>query len=122
MLLEDTLSYLFAKKMLKKKNNSIHFVGYLCKDTPGEKLVKNFKSDHKFTDDKGREHEINCKVEQFNFSAHANYKDLINLPRILQPKRIIYVHGDKSSLLNIADELQYEFQIDIPKNFQEIIL
>jgi len=122
MLLEDTLSYKFAKKLMRSSKNSIHFVGYLCNDTPGKKLLTSAKSGNKFIDETGKEHNIKCRVEQFNFSAHANYRDLINLPRILQPKKLIYIHGDKESLENLAEELQYEFEIKIPKNFEEIIL
>jgi predicted metal-dependent RNase len=107
---------------MRSSKNSIHFVGYLCNDTPGKKLLTSANSGNKFIDEAGKEHNIKCRVEQFNFSAHANYRDLINLPRILQPKKLIYVHGDKESLENLAEELQYEFEIKIPKNFEEIIL
>jgi predicted metal-dependent RNase len=67
--------------------------------------------------------EIRTKnIDIFNFSGHADYQELLDLPRKLQPEKLIYVHGDEGALENLAEELQYEFEIQIPSNLQTVEL
>jgi predicted metal-dependent RNase len=64
--------------------------------------------------------ELKSDVDIYNFSGHASYDELIQLPRDLQPSKLIYVHGDEEALLNLGEELKYEFDIKIPANLEFI--
>jgi Cft2 family RNA processing exonuclease len=123
MLVEDTLSYIFAKQMLPNSKDGIFFMGYQSPESDGYRVLQSSKNG----DDKialGEETvEIRTKnIDIFNFSGHADYQELLDLPRKLQPEKLIYVHGDEGALENLAEELQYEFEIQIPSNLQTVEL
>lgn len=45
-----------------------------------------------------REYEVNMKVENISFSAHADAKGIINLIRHVNAENIVFVHGDKEKM------------------------
>ncbi|AKI97534.1 MBL fold metallo-hydrolase [Kosmotoga pacifica] len=121
MLIEDTLSYVFAHEILIEEKSAIYFMGYQSPESPGFSVLEAFRNSKTVTFDE-EELEVNCDVDIFNFSGHANYFELLEIPRRLQPERLIYVHGDEEALENLKEELRYEFQIDIPENLENIAL
>ncbi|MBO8166536.1 MAG: MBL fold metallo-hydrolase [Kosmotoga sp.] len=121
MLIEDTLSYIFARQMLLEAKSAIYFMGYQSPESPGFAVLEAFKSTRQLELNEEKI-DVRCDVDIFNFSGHANYSELLEIPRRLQPKKLIYVHGDKEALENLKEELQYEFEIDIPDNLEEIAL
>ncbi|OAA30717.1 beta-lactamase [Kosmotoga arenicorallina S304] len=120
MLIEDTLSYIFAHQILQESNSAVYFMGYQSPESPGFAVLEAFKSTKKLELDE--EVDVLSDVDIFNFSGHASYPELLEIPRRLQPEKLIYVHGDEDALENLREELQYEFQIEIPENLERIAL
>lgn len=123
MLVEETLSHIFASEMLQNERDGIFFMGYQSPESDGYKVLNAHKKGEKNITLGEREIEINTKnINIFNFSGHADYQELLDLPRSLQPEKLIYVHGDEDALENLSRELQYEFEIEIPSNLQTVEL
>ncbi len=123
MLVEETLSYIFAKQMLQNANDGIYFMGYQSPESDGFKVLQAHKNGEKQITLGEETIDLNCKnIDIFNFSGHADYQELLELPRKLEAEKLIYVHGDEAALENLAAELQYEFEIEIPANLQTVEL
>lgn len=123
MLVEDTLSYIFAKQMLPNSKDGIFFMGYQSPESDGYRVLEASKRGDAQVALGEETVEIGTKnIDIFNFSGHADYQELLDLPRRLQPEKLIYVHGDEGALENLAEELQYEFEIQIPSNLQTVEL
>lgn len=46
-----------------------------------------------------KDFEVNMKVKNMSFSAHADAKGIIQMIKHLQPKNVMLVHGEKASFL-----------------------
>lgn len=123
MLVEETLSYIFAREMLQSERDGIFFMGYQSPESDGYRVLQAHKGGEKQITLGEETIDMKCKnIDIFNFSGHADYQELLELPRRLEPEKLIYVHGDEAALENLAEELQYEFQIEIPANLQTVEL
>jgi Cft2 family RNA processing exonuclease len=52
--------------------------------------------------------ELRCRVEEFNFSAHASRESLLAYALKLRPRTIVLVHGDRPAIDWFARELGRE--------------
>ncbi|ACR80104.1 MULTISPECIES: MBL fold metallo-hydrolase [Kosmotoga] len=122
MLIEDTLSYLFAKEILQDNLSAIFFMGYQSPESIGYSILEAARSREEEISYGEERIQLRCTVKKFNFSGHASYEELISLPRELQPSKLVYVHGDEEALLNLSKELEYEFDISVPSNLETVLL
>ncbi|MBI5392704.1 MBL fold metallo-hydrolase [Candidatus Woesearchaeota archaeon] len=58
---------------------------------------------------------VKCSIEQFDFSAHAGKKELIQIITALKPKKVICNHGDKESCLALAKTVPKSVKAIVPK-------
>ena len=99
MMMENTPSALLAQAMVQQSHHGIFFVGYLDPDTLGYKLLNATPGDALQFELKKPPVEIVLEdVAQYRFSAHASRSQLVDIARRLNPKNIIYVHGDQDAL------------------------
>ena len=109
--------------MLQSERDGIFFMGYQSPESDGYRVLQAHKGGEKQITLGEETIDMKCKnIDIFNFSGHADYQELLELPRRLEPEKLIYVHGDEAALENLAEELQYEFQIEIPANLQTVEL
>lgn len=95
MMTEGTTSNQFAAKFLDNPRNTICFVGYCDPDSPGGK-IRSAQPDEKIKLDKHLPPmPLRCRVETFDFSAHADRDSLCGYAEKVRPKKIILVHGDE---------------------------
>ncbi|MGL5126073.1 MAG: MBL fold metallo-hydrolase [Fusobacteriaceae bacterium] len=80
MLLQNSKSYQYASELIAGKNNSITFVGYVAKGTPGFKVL--YEDNFKFK----------CSINRFNFSAHGDEGEILHLIDRLKPKKVVFLH------------------------------
>ncbi len=98
MMTENTLSNLFARRILTDENQSLFFVGYSDPASPAGRIRAANRGDSIVLDSKQPPIKLNCHVEEFSFSAHANRESLLNYAIALRPKKIVLVHGDRSAI------------------------
>lgn len=95
MMSEGTTSNQFARRFIDNPRNTVAFVGYTDKETPGFR-VRNAKPGEKIQLD-GRlpPVELRCRVESFDFSAHATREDIVAYVKKVNAAKVLLVHGDE---------------------------
>jgi Cft2 family RNA processing exonuclease len=96
MMLEGTTSFQLAEFWLKQKDFAVFGVGYMDPATPGYKII-NAKNNDALKLRGDREINVECEINRFYFSAHANRDSLINFAKRLKPGAVILVHGEESA-------------------------
>jgi Cft2 family RNA processing exonuclease len=95
---EGTLSHTFARKMMTDERHAILFVGYADPKSPAGHVKA---ARHGEMVDLGAETppaELRCRVEKFDFSAHAHRESIREYVRRVAPKKVCLVHGDRPAL------------------------
>lgn len=94
MMMPKTLSNIFARRILGNPRHSIFFVGYADPESPAGVLKDSQSSKAISLDPDEPAQRVLCRINQFQFSAHASRESLIAYARKLSPKKIVLVHGD----------------------------
>ena len=125
MMTENTLSNLFARRVLGDENQSLFFVGYSDPESPAGRIRSASPGDEVVLDPKQAPIKLRCRIEEFNFSSHANRESLLTYAIGLRPKKIILVHGDRPAIewfeLKLYRELP-ETEVIIPEPGKGIVL
>ncbi len=107
MLVGGSAVYYLQQLALDKKNG-IAMVSYQGEGTPGRKLLETGKANIR-----GRDVKTKADVKQFEFSGHADRKDLFEvIKKIKGTPKILTVHGGKDSCTKFADEIHEKFGFD----------
>ena len=117
MLVGGSAVYYLQQLALDKKNG-IAMVSYQGDGTPGRKLLETGK-----VNVRGRDVKTEADVKQFEFSGHADRKDLFEVVKKIKGNpKILTVHGDKDSCTKFAEEIHERFGFDAhaPKAGEEI--
>lgn len=78
--------------------HGIYLTGYQPEETPGRRLIKTKRFQHKHYDLNFNEFDI----KQYDFSAHADKHKLREFAEKLDPKMIFIVHGDEENYKNLS--------------------
>lgn len=98
MMTENTLSNLFARRIIGDPNQSLFFVGYSDPDSPAGRIRAAAPGDQIQLDPSQPFVPLRCNIQEFTFSAHAARESLLNYAIALKPKKIILVHGDRPAI------------------------
>jgi Cft2 family RNA processing exonuclease len=110
MMTPNTLSNIFARRVIEDPRHSVLFVGYadplspagiLRAAKPGQEIA--------LTSDEPPQR-VRCNIKEFQFSAHASRESLINYARKLAPKKVILIHGDPPAV----DWMRAKLLIELP--------
>ncbi|MFT4261657.1 MAG: MBL fold metallo-hydrolase [Candidatus Woesearchaeota archaeon] len=85
------LSYI--KEMWHDENSKIMLVGFQCKNTNGRHLI-----DEGYLYLDGWKTYVKCEVEKYDFSGHADAEGLKEIITSIQPKKLVFQHGDPESV------------------------
>jgi len=106
----------YAKKLAEKKENAIFLTGYQDEESPGRKLLNLKEGD---TLEMGDEKvPVKCRVAQYNLSAHADSNQINQIISYLNPRSVILVHGNSSSVDTLGGLLK-KFNVWRPANNEE---
>ncbi|MEP6809306.1 MAG: MBL fold metallo-hydrolase [Chthoniobacterales bacterium] len=94
MMTPKTLSNIFARRVLSEPKNSIFFVGYADPMSPAGILRAAKTGDLVALDPEQPPVELRCRVESFQFSAHASRESIVAYVKKVSPKKVVLVHGD----------------------------
>lgn len=93
MMSEKTVSNIFARSFLQNAKNSLLFVGYAEPSTPAG-AIKAASSGDIIRLDGTHKVQLNCVVDEFDFSGHARREELVEFAVKARPKKLLLVHGD----------------------------
>jgi Cft2 family RNA processing exonuclease len=94
MMIPNTLSNVFALRLIENPQHSIFFVGYANPESPAGVLREAGTGGEVALDSDKPLQRVRCHIEQFQFSAHATRETLIEYARKISPRKIVLVHGD----------------------------
>lgn len=83
----------YVKEIWHDKKNKICLMGYQCKRSNGRHLIED---GWLYID--GWKTIVKCEVEKFDFSGHADRKGVQDLITAINPKKVIFQHGDPESV------------------------
>ncbi len=106
MMTENTLSNLFAKYILPNPDNSLFFVGYSDPASPAGKIRAGRRGDTIRLHDNAKPVVLECEVHEFDFSAHAPRKQLMDYIRRVNAPRTVLMHGDQPALEWFTEEIR----------------
>ena len=102
----------YLQKMAGNSLNKLILVGYQAEGTIGRQLQDGEKS----IEIDGKRIKIEMGIEMHHLSAHADRKQLEQIPqRIAGIKKIFIVHGEYSKALSLKEELSKRFETEIPE-------
>jgi len=105
MMTEHTLSNIFAQEFLAHDRHSIFFVGYCDPDSPAGKLRATKRGDSVTLNAANGPQPVRCRVEHFDFTAHAQREDILSYILEAKPRVCVLVHGDTPALAWFQQEL-----------------
>jgi len=105
MMTENTLSNIFAQEFLAHERHSVFFVGYCDPQSPAGRLLKTKPGDPVTLNPAYGPQPVRCRVEHFDFTAHAQREDLLRYILDVQPRVCVLVHGDPPALAWFQQEL-----------------
>ncbi|MGH9998875.1 MAG: MBL fold metallo-hydrolase [Nitrosopumilaceae archaeon] len=103
----------YLQQLALDKRNGIAMVSYQGEGTPGRKLLETGK-----VNVRGRDVKTEADVKQFEFSGHADRKDLFEVVKKIKGNpKILTIHGDRDSCTKFADEIheRFGFEAHAPK-------
>lgn len=104
MMIENTPSAMIAKEMVKEDRHGIFFVGYLDPDTLGYALLHSEPGQKLAFEPGGKEVPVTLRnIRNFQFSAHAPRQDLLRLIEHIEPRNVVFVHGDEEAVAWMRD-------------------
>lgn len=84
----------YLSQLHNDPKSSVFLTGYQVEGTNGRRLLE---TGH--IEDKGVKRKIECRVDKFDFSAHAGHQELVKFAKGCGAKDIVLFHGDKPELL-----------------------
>ena len=105
MMSEHTVSNTLARGFLSNPKNTLLFVGYADPVSPAG-LIRSAKKGDLIALDNSHKVELNCQVEEFDFSGHATRDDLLEFAVNSRAKNIFLVHGDPDATEWLKVELE----------------
>jgi Cft2 family RNA processing exonuclease len=94
MMIPNTLSNVFARRLIENPQHSIFFVGYANPESPAGILREAGTGGEVALDPDKPPQRVRCHIEQFQFSAHATRETLIEYAKKILPRKIVLAHGD----------------------------
>jgi Cft2 family RNA processing exonuclease len=105
MMTENTLSNVFAQNFLAHERHSVFFVGFCDPASPAGLLRATPRGEPVILNAAYGAQPVRCRVEHFDFTAHAQREDLLAYILELRPRICVLVHGDAPALAWFQQEL-----------------
>ena len=105
----------YLREMGRNPKNAVLLVGYQAEDTNGRMLME---TGHVMMD--GEPMKIECEIQKYDFSAHADHDQLIEFVRRCDPKNVILMHSETREL--IKKDLEGDYNVMLPELGKEFTL
>ncbi|ALJ57003.1 Ribonuclease [Candidatus Xiphinematobacter sp. Idaho Grape] len=98
MMSENTLSNIFARRILESPRQGLFFVGHTDADSPAGKIRRTIIDQEVVLEVGLPTLKRKCQCKEFNFSAHSSREALLAYALRIRPKTIVLAHGDPMAL------------------------
>ncbi|MGA2864484.1 MAG: MBL fold metallo-hydrolase [Verrucomicrobiota bacterium] len=97
MMSENTAAHDLALRMIGNEQHAIFFVGYTDPDTPGGHLRAAKHGETFLFSPRAGQVTRRCHVENFDLTAHANRKEMLDFVGQAEPRVVLLTHGEEDS-------------------------
>jgi len=104
----------YLRHMKDNPKNAILMVGYQAEDTNGRMLLE---TGSVMMD--GEPVKVECEVQKFDFSAHADHRQLVDFVRGCDPSNVVIMHSENRELL-LPD--LHDYNVILPKTGEKFVL
>jgi len=104
----------YARVLAVEKKNAIFLTGYQDEESPGRKLQELQTGDT--LELEGQEITVECEVNKYGLSAHADQIQLCQQASYLNPKTVILVHGEWGAIQALRQKLVLKHIVFTPQN------
>ncbi len=118
MMTENTLSNLFARHIIDRPEHGLFFVGYSDPASPAGKIRAARHGDEIQLSPDTKPLPLRCQIEEFDFSAHAPRKAILDYICAVRARKTLLVHGDEPAIQWFEEqlaELLPELEVITPK-------
>lgn len=101
----------YLRLLADDPKNSILLTGYQVEDTNGRMLVE---KGHIIDPDTRKKTTVQAGVKQYDFSAHADQKGLLEIVERVKPKDVILMHGSPEATTAMEEKLEGKYRVHAP--------
>lgn len=109
-------SAFYAAALAAGPENAILITGYQDEESPGRRLLDLTEGRTRRLVLAGQEAAVNCRVERYSLSAHADSGQMAGVVGRLSPRDAILVHGDPAARAGLAAALPRSARVHLPAN------
>jgi len=106
-MLEGGPALSYIKRIHADENSSILLTGFQVSETKGNRLLKTGKIEID-----GIEFKPKCRVQKFDFSAHAGQSELLYALNKWSPEKVFIVHGEKEVAHTFSKKIKEDLGIN----------
>jgi Cft2 family RNA processing exonuclease len=106
----------YATRLASSPHASIFFSGYIDEEAPGRRFLDLADGKGGTLELDGRTVTVQCSVQKYSLSAHADSNELASYATRLQPRRVALVHGDQEARAALRALLQREMEVLLPQD------
>ncbi len=126
-MLNAGVSPLYAKAILAEEKSLIAFVGYQDEGAPGKQLLQSTEGKREIALPTGEKASfenlrVNCQIDSFSFSGHADANGLISLTKRYNPDHVIVIHGEANARMVLKDKLAKAARVHLLSNSEKLEL
>ncbi len=99
----------YLDKIKDNPNSGVFLTGYQVEGSKGRTLMEEGTIDLN-----GVISSLKCKVESFDFSAHADHPGLVKFIKECDPEKVVLFHGDAREKL--YEEIKDKYEVLLPQN------
>ncbi len=105
-MLTGGASAFYAQHLVNDERNGIAITGYQDEESPGRQLLALAEAETREVTVSGKTLEVNCGVEKYSLSAHADCNEISGLIEAINPREVVLVHGAGQSRESLRDLLR----------------
>ena len=109
MMNENTAAHELALRLAGQEQHAIFFVGYADPSTPAGRLRAAEPGKPFLFSASGGELTRNCRMEEYDLTAHANRDELLSFVGKVDPKVVILGHGEPASKEWFAEQIRSKY-------------
>lgn len=106
----------YAQQLVSGEKNAIFITGYQDEESPGRKLLALADGEENTLDIDGRTYIVQCRVDKYGLSAHADAGEMTRLIETLNPTYTLLVHGDEDARTALSERIHPRFHPLLSEN------
>ncbi|GEM_PF-67019 len=106
----------YARQLVSNQKHAVFITGYQDEESPGRKLLALAEGTEHSIDIDGTTYEVNCRVDRFGLSAHADANEMTRFIETLEPTYTLLVHGDDDARSSLETKIHPRFHPVLVEN------